>query len=418
MKGKDLFQAMGEISDRYIEEAAPDEKTLERMASSKQEEQILSMERTKNGNNGTGTKASKTKGSKRKWYQNPRILGGLTMAAAVLLLVGIGIHASGIFTGGLGFKKINSQTTSPGKQNNAGAEYMDSFDGKNGSSLAGEQMTQKGGVYFSGETKSIKEELREEDPVEEEKSTTITTEKGPERATEVGSKEEYTEEVKGGNGFGDGFAYRKVDCSHGEGEVKRGFEVYDSEDKNYPFKMAIWSGPRSTGGYDIEVTSVKYDGETLTVIVRETSPKPEDVVTEAFTYPGCGIEFSILPDSFVVKNEGGAEFELTYMFLEHAEIYDDWCAAFKGGAGESTYNTYVYETRDGRYRYLNVSSVTESWGSTRWKNRIVGNGIVDTKEEILEAAKVFGSDGFYLTPDDQNNPRQVSEFLKKNMKKE
>lgn len=48
-------------------------------------------------------------------------------------------------------------------------------------------------------------------------------------------------------------------------------------------------GSRPTGGYSIEVESVHRDGETLYVVVRETSPGENCGVTQAFTAPTTAV---------------------------------------------------------------------------------------------------------------------------------
>ena len=70
MKGKDLFDAMGMIDDRFVEEAAPDEKLLRKGADGLTQTVPLQEKR-------------------RKWYQHPKLYVGLATAAAVVILVGV-----------------------------------------------------------------------------------------------------------------------------------------------------------------------------------------------------------------------------------------------------------------------------------------------------------------------------------------
>lgn len=75
------------------------------------------------------------------------------------------------------------------------------------------------------------------------------------------------------------------------------------------------------------------------------------------------------------------------------------------------YKTYVYETVDGQYSYINVISTTVNYGVTRWRNIVKGSGIVESKEDIIEVAEEFGSCGFVLYAGDSVNNHTVDEFL-------
>ena len=63
-------------------------------------------------------------------------------------------------------------------------------------------------------------------------------------------------------------------------------------------------GSRPTGGYDIEVESVHREGETLYVVVRETSPGEGCGVTQAFTAPTTAVRVPRVPgDVHFVEKE-------------------------------------------------------------------------------------------------------------------
>ena len=49
--------------------------------------------------------------------------------------------------------------------------------------------------------------------------------------------------------------------------------------------VAIFLGKRPSGGYAVEITSVERSDGILTVIFRETTPKPGVITTQAFTHP-------------------------------------------------------------------------------------------------------------------------------------
>ena len=88
----------------------------------------------------------------------------------------------------------------------------------------------------------------------------------------------------------------------------RGY-YYDVIDGKYQY--TICSGEFSTGGHEIDITGLDVsDSGTVTVTVKESSPDPDSMVTEAFTYPNCIITFSHeLTDGIVIKSPSGKEFE-------------------------------------------------------------------------------------------------------------
>lgn len=49
--------------------------------------------------------------------------------------------------------------------------------------------------------------------------------------------------------------------------------------------LVIFMGERSTGGYSISLKDIQAQGDTLMIEVTEKSPGPNDIVTQAFTYP-------------------------------------------------------------------------------------------------------------------------------------
>lgn len=44
-------------------------------------------------------------------------------------------------------------------------------------------------------------------------------------------------------------------------------------------------GQRNTGGYTIQITALQLQGEALFVVGKATAPGPDDIVTQALTYP-------------------------------------------------------------------------------------------------------------------------------------
>ncbi len=206
----------------------------------------------------------------------------------------------------------------------------------------------------------------------------------------------------------------------GSGEAERGYYVFQSkEDAAFPYKILIAMGEKSTGGYDISITDIQYDGSNITITVRETVPAPGSMVTEAITYPVCAVEISGLPLSFKVTQEGGPEYDCVYTVLEKtgSDTGDTdpgrsgrLIATFLRGGGEIMHKTYVYELSDGRFRLENVRAVTESWGSPKWNEKVEGIAVASTRQEAVEIAKKYGSYGSVMYPGD-NNSHPAEEFL-------
>lgn len=204
----------------------------------------------------------------------------------------------------------------------------------------------------------------------------------------------------------------KIIPSKAEGSsAEKGFYVFGTSDGDRPYKILVAAGKFNTGGYDINITGIKFNGTSLVINVKETSPAPAAVVTQAFTYPCCAVEVSKLPDEIKVIGDNGYEYQRLFTRLDKTEIKDGWIAYFADGCGELMYRTYVYETGDGRYKYVNVNEHTSSWGSSKWEQSVSGTGIVNTREEIAEVAKKHGSYGYVMFPGDNNKPHAVSEFI-------
>lgn len=97
-------------------------------------------------------------------------------------------------------------------------------------------------------------------------------------------------------------------------KTERGYYYWSSEEGG--FYVLIASGLKATGGYTIEVESVQ-DNEGLTQIhVIETSPGPDDMVTQAITYPFTVIYMNGVTDRFEIKNQDEESFDMLEIDLE------------------------------------------------------------------------------------------------------
>lgn len=71
--------------------------------------------------------------------------------------------------------------------------------------------------------------------------------------------------------------------------------------------MAIFLGERPSGGYSVEVTEITYNGNRTRIVVKETKPGENDIVTMALTYPYALVRLETLriPQVFeLVDTEG------------------------------------------------------------------------------------------------------------------
>lgn len=184
--------------------------------------------------------------------------------------------------------------------------------------------------------------------------------------------------------------------------LDRGYFLMASDETDEVI-LAICSGKRSTGGYSIEISDIDYTDPLMTITVKENTPAPDMTVTEAFTCPICFIRLSSLPGDLRIVTASGDELKFQGNYGEKYESGNDYIAIFADGVGEIMQKTYVYKTDDGKYRYVNVRSVTESYGSPRWIDTLTGSGVVDSKEELIEIARNHNSCGYVQLPFEIND---------------
>ena len=86
------------------------------------------------------------------------------------------------------------------------------------------------------------------------------------------------------------------------------------------------------------------------------------------------------------------------------KIPDDYIAIFHGGAGEQTYKTYIYKIDNGEanrgFKYINLTSTTEYWGSPNWINQINDEGEFNWTDEAFIVAEKHGAYSFVTIPND------------------
>lgn len=67
--------------------------------------------------------------------------------------------------------------------------------------------------------------------------------------------------------------------------------------------LVIFMGERSTGGYSISLKDIQSHNDTLVIEVTEKSPGPNDIVTQAFTYPMLILQLEDDFSEFKIKNQ-------------------------------------------------------------------------------------------------------------------
>lgn len=85
-------------------------------------------------------------------------------------------------------------------------------------------------------------------------------------------------------------------------------------------------------------------------------------------------------------------------------IPNDYIAIFHGGVGEQTYQTYIYKINNGQanfgFKYINVTSTTESLKSSKRKYKINNKGRFDWTDEAFTVAKKHGAYSYVTVPND------------------
>ena len=95
-------------------------------------------------------------------------------------------------------------------------------------------------------------------------------------------------------------------------------------------------------------------------------------------------------------------------------IPDGYIAIFHGGAGEITYETYIYKKDNGQansgFDYINVTNTTVSWGSSEWDSKITKRGSVQWTDDVFEVAKENGAYS-YVTLPNSNETYTIEQYM-------
>ena len=98
----------------------------------------------------------------------------------------------------------------------------------------------------------------------------------------------------------------------------------------------------------------------------------------------------------------------------NGRIPDGYIAIFHGGAGEITYETYIYKKDNGHanfgFDYINVTNTTVSWGSSEWNSKITKRGSVQWTDDVFEVAKENGAYS-YVTLPNSNETYTIEQYM-------
>lgn len=102
-------------------------------------------------------------------------------------------------------------------------------------------------------------------------------------------------------------------------------------------------------------------------------------------------------------------------YKKTSDIPNDYIAIFHSGVGEKTHETYIYKIDNGYahmgFKYINVTSTTESWGSSNWKYKITDKGEFDWTDGAFIIAKKHGAYSYVTLPND-DKIYTIEEFQK------
>ena len=100
--------------------------------------------------------------------------------------------------------------------------------------------------------------------------------------------------------------------------------------------------------------------------------------------------------------------------ITNDRIPDGYIAIFHGGAGEITYETYIYKKDNGHanfgFDYINVTNTTVSWGSSEWNSKITKRGSVQWTDDVFEVAEENGAYS-YVTLPNSNETYTIEQYM-------
>ncbi|QUH22072.1 protease complex subunit PrcB family protein [Alkaliphilus sp. B6464] len=109
---------------------------------------------------------------------------------------------------------------------------------------------------------------------------------------------------------------KEVQDSISQMSKEKGYTFFELENNEYV--VAIASGEKDSGGYDIKVEKAEEKTGIVEITVKETAPDKDAVVTEVITYPVTVFKIKDMTAAFEVKNTEGETFD--YILIDQQVI--------------------------------------------------------------------------------------------------
>ena len=97
----------------------------------------------------------------------------------------------------------------------------------------------------------------------------------------------------------------------------RGYYFWKEDNGGYT--LFIGMGEKPTGGYKIDVISVEDNEGKTNILVDETVPKADDMVSQALTYPYVVVEMKGITDQFNITNTDKEDYKL--LSIDDLKVY-------------------------------------------------------------------------------------------------
>ncbi|MCK4260498.1 MAG: RICIN domain-containing protein [Halanaerobiales bacterium] len=162
--------------------------------------------------------------------------------------------------------------------------------------------------------------------------------------------------------FYTGYNLNKEQEKRLKGNNGRGYTYFPDVDGD--LILAIYSGAKPTGGYGVRVQKVVEVGGKIEVYVEETSPKPGQIVTQAFTHPRTVVKVSTTNENIVIKNVNGGSYNYFLPITYTPGLYFIESVAYQGlfwdlrgvhfGAERKGGKIQLYSKDNGADRFIKI----------------------------------------------------------------
>lgn len=111
----------------------------------------------------------------------------------------------------------------------------------------------------------------------------------------------------------EGFEYEILEGNYYDTDIsERGYVVDNTEDaSDAKCYYTVSAGEKSTGGFGIYIKDIMVQNEgSVIVVVEETKPAPDEMVTAALTYPNCTFSINPCPEKIFIVDEEDNMYEM------------------------------------------------------------------------------------------------------------